>query len=96
MTLPKDASHNSFQFVVGIPSLSSSAGRSGNTFFIDNSENVGMCVGGDPSFDISQCRPLTGHPTVDISGDLNVRGVIDPLGLGLVNMTIKTGKGDLY
>ena len=73
-----------YQFVVGI----SNESFGGNTFFIDNSQNVAMCIGGDANFDISRCRPSQPNiPVVDISGDLRVRGYIDPLGLGLLNDT---------
>ena len=73
---------NNYQFVVGIPSLADmGAPHSGNTFFIDNSQNVAIGVGGDMSFDISYVT--VGVPVLDVSGDIRCRRVVDPMALGL-------------
>ena len=81
---------NNYQFVVGISNENAGSGMAtggGNTFFIDNNQNVAMCVGGDLSFDISRCRSHLNVPVLDVSGDVRIRGICDPLGLGLINVS---------
>ena len=84
-----DASHN-YQFVLGI----SNEYMRGNTFFIDNSQNVAIGVGGNASFDISSVR--AGVPVLDVSGDIRCRGCIDPLGLGLQQFATSASGEALY
>ena len=81
---------NNYQFALGISNEDPASGMAaggGNTFFIDNNQNVAMCVGGDLSFDISRCRSHLNVPVLDVSGDVRIRGICDPLGLGLINVS---------
>jgi autotransporter adhesin len=93
----KADTNNNYQFVLGISNEDTASGMptgGGNTFFIDNSQNVAMGVGGDLSFDISSVRQ--GVPVLDVSGDIRCRGCIDPLSLGLHVFAAKTDGEALY
>ena len=93
----KADTNNNYQFVLGISNEDTASGMptgGGNTFFIDNSQNVAMGVGGDLSFDISSVRQ--GVPVLDVSGDIRCRGCIDPLSLGLHVFTAAAGGEALY
>ena len=89
------------QFVIGIPGVQMDGEvfnptKCGNTFIIDNSQNVAIGVGGDADASASRvsCPTLVDIPVLDVSGDIRCRNVSSTRGLMLPTLDHVSGVTD--